>query len=105
MPNLIQTELAADSIQMVSEIGHTITWSGSEYPCIASDPDVEVDMAEGGFMPQGSFRIKVRRAAFNDGAGPFPQINDRVTFYSEVYRVIAERNKGESAFVILSIDS
>lgn len=102
---MIQTELASDSIQMVEEIGHTITWSGTSYPCIASDPDVSVDMEEGGFMPQGSFRIKVRRAEFNAGAGPFPQINDRITFDSEVYRVISERNKGESAFVILSIDS
>ena len=105
MPNLIQRELAEDSKQIVAEIGHTVTWQETDYPAIASDPDITAELSEGGFMPEGDFRIKIRREEFNNGAGPYPKINDRVTFDGDVYRVIAERNKGQSAFVILMIET
>lgn len=103
--NLIQKELADCASQMVEEIGGTITWKGADYGAIVSDPDVSVDLEEGGFMPEGSFLVKVQRSLFNDGAGPFPGINDRITFDGDVYKVISERNKPNSAFIILSIDA
>jgi len=102
--NRIQRELADAIPEMISEIGQTVTWSGTAYSAIVSDPDVTVDLEEGGFTPEGSFRVKIPRSAFNNGAGPFPQINDRITFDGDIYKVIGEKNKGESAFVALSIE-
>lgn len=105
MPNLLQETLAADSSQILEEIGHTVIWKGAEYRALVADPLVSVDLDEGGFMPQGDFQIKIKRTDFSGGAGPFPAINDRIEFSEETYKIIAERNKADSAFVILSIQA
>lgn len=101
--NKIQTLLARDAKQMLPDIGHVATWEGTEYDCFLVDPDVSIDLQEGGFLPEGLFTLKFLRADFNDGAGPFPQDNDRITYDGEVYKVTAAVNKAESAHIKLSI--
>lgn len=104
MPNILQELLAQDAAQIISQIGHRAEWKGSTYDCLIADPDVDVDLQEGGFLPSGTFTLKFLRSDFNDGAGPFPDQNDRVTYDGEVYKVTSYINKADSPFIKVSID-
>jgi hypothetical protein len=97
MPDLIQDMLADDSLEILGDIGHTCTWKAASYPCIIGEPDMQVDLQEGGLMPEGAFNIKIRRAAFADG--PFPQENDRITYGGNVYKILSPTNKEGSAYI------
>ena len=101
MGNLIQDLLAEDLNEIVTDIGHACTWKGTAYDCVISEPDMEADIETGGFMPEGSFNLKIPRAAFNAGAGPFPAESDRITYGGTVYRVLSPTNKNDSAYIRL----
>lgn len=105
MPNIIQQMLAEDSEQIVEEMGYVdaLTWGGTSYSCVLAPPDVESNLDDGGFMLTGDFQVKIRRALFNAGAGPFPDDGDRVDFDGAIYRVSAAVNKPGSAFFIFTI--
>jgi hypothetical protein len=99
MPNLIQDMLAEDSLEILGDIGQTCSWKGNTYDCVLGEPDMQVDLQEGGLIPEGAFNLKIRRAEFNDGAGPFPQENDRVTYDGIVYKILSPTNKADSAYI------
>lgn len=103
MPNTIQELLARDSSQIIDQIGHTVTWEGTSYDCVISEPDVSIDLQEGGFMPEGDYSVKIRRAAFNNGAGPFPQNNDQITYDGDVYKITGTSHKAGSAYIKMSV--
>ena len=95
--------LVDDGQEIVGEISYTITWSGADYSALIADPSVIMDLSEGGFMPEGDFRIQILRADFNSGAGPFPDNNDVVTFNGDDYVVKMHRQLPASAFIELMI--
>lgn len=97
--------LADDGIEIVADLGYTVTWKATDYSALVSDPDISVDLNEGGFMPEGDFKIKVLRAAFNAGAGPFPQDRDIVTFSGNEYVVTTPESMPDSAFIELMIST
>jgi hypothetical protein len=99
MANLIQEMLSEDSIEILGDIGQVCYWKGTQYPCIIGEPDMQVDLQEGGLLPEGAFNIKIRRVAFSSGAGPFPQENDRVTYGGIVYKILSPTNKVDSAYI------
>ena len=99
MPNLIQDMLAEDSTEILGDIGHTCSWKGNTYACVIGEPDMQVDLQEGGLMPEGAFNIKIPRAAFSNGSGPFPQENDRITYGGIVYKILSPTNKVGSAYI------
>lgn len=101
MGNLVQSLLADDLREIVGDIGHKCLWKGSEYDCVIGEPDMEADIEVGGLMPEGSFNLKIPRASFNRGAGPFPQESDRITYGGVVYRVLSPTNKTDSAYIRL----
>ncbi len=107
MGNIIQTALADDFKEMVEEIGYTISWnngtSASDYKCIVGDPTVSVDLETGGFLPEGAFQLKIARSAF--GSGPVPQMNDRVTFDGDVYKINSVTNRPDSAYLSFTIEA
>lgn len=105
MGNMIQDMLAADAPSIVAEIGFTCVWEGTTYACIATDPDVGIDLEDGGLLVDGTVRIKIQRSLFNGGAGPFPDDNDRITFDGDVYKVTRSRARPGSAFVVLTISA
>lgn len=99
MGNLVQGMLADDLKEVIGDIGHKCSWKGTEYDCVIGEPDMQVDLQDGGLLPEGAFNIKVPRAAFNCGAGPFPQENDRFTYNSVVYKILSPTNKADSAYI------
>jgi hypothetical protein len=101
MGNIIQEMLAEDGKQIVEEIGDRVTWNGSEFSALVGDPDVSVDLDQGGLMPTGDFVVKILRADF--GAGSFPEEGDVVTFEGKRYVVTRSLNKASSAWVRLDI--
>ncbi len=105
MGNMIQNELADDLVQIVGEIGHTIRWKNANYPCTVTEPTADSELSGGGFIQDGSFRVKIPRKCFNNGQGPFPSDNDRMEFDSEVWRVTVDSNKPGSAFFIITISA
>ena len=103
MANIIQEMLADDGIEIVNDLGYVVTWKGADYAALVSDPDVSVDLNEGGFMPEGDFKIKILRAAFNGGAGPFPQDREVITFDGNEYVITTPESMPASAFLELMI--
>ena len=101
MGNTLQDELASDCLEILGEIGHTMAWKGSNYDCIVGDPSIDTSLDPGGFMPQGTILVKMRRAAV---AGSGPSINDRVTLNGETYKVSSNVNKENSPFIIIQIE-
>ena len=100
MGNLIQNELADDVAQITEEVGHTITWKGTEYACAVTEPRADADVESGGIFLDGEFQIKIPRVLLTSGT---PQHDNRVTFDGEIYRVIAVPNKPDSAYFIFQI--
>lgn len=103
MGNLIQNMLAEDSAEILADIGHSCSWKGASYDCFVGELDLEVDLNEGALMPEGSFTIKIPRADFNSGAGPFPQENDRLSYDSKTYKITSSHNKDGSAYIRLIV--
>ena len=103
--NAVQKLLAADLEQIVTETGYAddFTWAGTTYRCVLSPPDSAADLEEGGFVLDGDFQVKIPRADFNDGAGPFPKNGDRCTFDGIVYSISSTPQKPESAYYIFTI--
>jgi len=103
MPTKIQQLLARDARQIIAQIGDTAERGGKTYDCVLSEPDVDVDLEEGGFMPTGDFTLKFLRADFQGGAGPFPGNNDRVIYDGSIYKITSCVNKKDSPYIKLSI--
>ena len=105
MPNLLQTLLADDGAEIVADLGHNVIWSGNNYAALVGEPDVSVSLETGGFVADGEFTIKILRAAFALGAGPFPQNGDVLTYDAKNYVITRQRQKADSPFIQLDIET
>lgn len=105
MPNKVQQALARYAPKVLSHVGHTVTWKENTYTAAVADPTVEADLEAGGFMLDGDFILKIPRADFNDGDGPFPAVNDQVGVDGHIYKVTSDRQKPGSAFIFIPVES
>lgn len=105
MPNKVQAALARFAPRLTSHVGIDVVWKGETYSAAIADPNVVADMEAGGFMLDGDFVIKIPRDDFNDGAGPFPAINDQMEVDGDVYKVTSDRQKPGSAFIFIPVES
>lgn len=93
--------LAEDGEEIVAEIGDEIEWKGKPYDALVGDPDISVDMEEGGLIPTGEFVCKVLRSRFI--GGEYPTEGDVVTFDEKRYFVSMAKNKPDSAWIRFEI--
>lgn len=105
--NIVQEALADCGAEIVGQISdETVVWKGTSYDAIVSTPEVSVDLESGGLMAEGEFRVKILRAAFNAGAGPFPQDGDTLTYDGDTFVTPnASRQRAGSAFIVFDLAS
>lgn len=104
MANLIQDMLAGDAAEIVGDIGSKVTWKGAEYDALVSEPNITLDLEEGGLSSSGDFEVRIPRAQF--GGGATPQDGEIVEF--EGNRYIAKRGgigRNTDAFIRLTLST
>lgn len=96
MSHLIKSMLADDFKEIRNDIPETVTWAGNDYVVTLTEPDVEVDLEEGGFLPEGSFAVKFLTADFPDSNRP--ESNHRIRYNGLTYKVVSrpESQKADS---------
>jgi hypothetical protein len=104
MANRLQEMHAADAAEIICDLGHTVTWAGTEYDCLVSEPSVTLDLEEGGMMPSGDFEVRIPRVQF--GTGATPQDGQVATFEDNRYIIkrgaVSRRN---DAYIRLTLST
>ena len=103
--NLLQQELAGVVCEIVDDVGYDVEWKGKEYKALLDDPQVMEELEIGGFAPSGSWLMKIPRDAFNLGAGPFPEINDRIKMEGKAYKVVENTNRPCSPLFSITVEA
>lgn len=63
-------------------IGGTMTWKGTDYPCVASARTQSRNLDIGGWAGNAALTLVVRAALFD---GTYPKEKDRITYKSKAY--------------------
>lgn len=87
---------------MTDLAGVSVTWRGKQYRALVADPSAMAELETGGFTLDGDFTLKIPRSEL--GAS-IPSINDQIAMDGAIYRVVENRQKPGSAFVILVISA
>ncbi len=93
-------ELDADLAAIIGEIGIPITWNGADYTAIVADPQVQLDLQSGGFLPEADFQVKLRKATLPE---PWPKTRQTVTFRGETYAIKGITDRPSSPLLILHV--
>lgn len=81
-------EMAADMLELETELGATFTWNGTEYPCVTGPTRRSRELQPGGFGLEEAIVIFVRAELFViDGVTARPQSKQRLTFEDQTWRI------------------
>lgn len=98
----IRDEVAADAAEIIAEIGEVVTWKGTDYPALVSDPTMGEDLNLGGFVSSGDFTIKIMRSSLGSAV---PQLGDILEYEGGKYRVVRSTNHARYPMVVLVVSS
>jgi hypothetical protein len=93
-------ELDADVAAIIADMGTSITWNGTDYPAIVADPQVQLDLQSGGFLPESDFQVKLRKAALPE---PWPKTRQTVVIRGETYAIKGITDRLTSPLLILHV--
>jgi hypothetical protein len=93
-------ELDADFASILAEVGIPITWNGTDYPAIVADPQVQLDLQSGGFLPESDFQVKLRKSAL---PMPWPKTRQTVVIRGETYAIKGITDRPTSPLLILHV--
>jgi hypothetical protein len=93
-------ELDADLAAILADVGIPITWNGSSYPAVVADPQVQLDLQSGGFLPESDFQVRLRKAALPK---PWPKTRQTVTIRGETYAIKGITDRPTSPLLILHV--
>lgn len=86
---------------MEEEIGGTVNYAGTDYPCLMSDPSMAFDAARGGIVESGEFSVKIRRAILPT---PKPAAWATMTVGGVAYKISAINDKPGAAQITYSLE-
>ena len=95
----LHAEIAADFPSILEENGVDITWQGRNYRALIGDPNVQVDLQSGGFLPQGNFSVKLLRSALET----MPEHGDVITLDGKPYAITSISHKPGHPIVTFTI--
>jgi len=95
----LHAEIAADFASLLEETGVDIIWQGRSYPALIGDPNVQVDLQSGGFLPQGNFSVKLLRGHLET----MPEHGEVIILDGKPYAITAISHKPGHPIVILTI--
>jgi len=81
----IAEEIAADLLELESEIPKTFTWNGSSFPCAVSSDRRSKRLDSGGFEPEAELVLFVRVELF--GSGGRPASKQTLTYAEKSWRI------------------
>lgn len=79
-------ELDADLAAILAEVGIPVTWNGTDYPAIVADPQVQLDLQSGGFLPVS-----------------WPKTRQTVVIQGETYAIKGITDRPSSPLLILHV--
>jgi hypothetical protein len=100
MPVSRYDELDADLAAVLEDVGIPVTWNGSFYPAVVADPQVQLDLQSGGFLPESDFQVRLRKAALPQ---PWPKMRQTVTIRGETYAIKGITDRPTSPLLILHV--
>lgn len=92
-------EIAADLAEVFDDIAQPVEWQGETYQAVIADPQVNLDLQTGGFMPQADFIIKLRRAHLP----VTPVLGQVVRVAGKAYQISGVTDKPTHPLIILQI--
>lgn len=92
-------EIAADLAEVFDDIAQLVEWQGATYQAVIADPQVNLDLQTGGFMPQADFIIKLRR---EDLPGT-PALGQVVRVAGKAYQISGVTDKPTHPLIVLQI--
>ena len=87
--------------QLEADIGATITWNGTVYPCQIGARRESKDLGDGGFALDAQLEIVVRQELFTAG---FPTAKQTVTLDSRVLRIVDVLHAPDASCLVLSCE-
>lgn len=95
----LHAEIATDFTSLLEEAGADITWKGRTYRALIGDPNVQVDLQSGGFLPQGNFTVKLLRSQLET----MPEHGEVITLDGKPYAITAISHKPGHPIITLTI--
>jgi len=95
----IFAEIASDFASLLDETGVDIIWQNRTYRALIGDPNVQVDLQSGGFLPQGNFTVKLLRSQLET----MPEHGEVITLDGKPYAITAISHKPGHPIITLTI--
>ncbi len=93
-------EIDSDLSLIFDEIGILIAWNGGSYTAVVTEPQVELDLQSGGFLPESDFQVRLRKTSLPT---PWPKNRQSITIQGETFVIKGLTNKPTSPLLILHV--
>ena len=95
----LHDEIAADFARILEENGVDITWNDHCCRALIGEPNVQVDLQTGGFLPHGDFTVKLLRSSLPS----MPQHGEVITVDGRPYAITAIAHKPSHPILVLTV--
>ena len=91
---------AAALLEVESELGEVVTFSGTDYPCIIGARTDGAELGDGGFALSAGLEIVCRRSLF----ATLPTTRDNVTVKSKVHKILSIVLSPDESCIVLQTE-